>query len=218
MQMLDRLAICLKGAINMKMPFYLIICVAIFDQVNARTMTEIEREISELHNEYVRLRQNPIFVWGSKQKNPSEKQKGATSACNINMARGEERKSYKTKRVVALNPGHVCPIHKVIYVGDRCPASPGCKSGTGIGTGNFCNLGPECDLSYKTWKALKEKMPEGEAREAGLKEIDKSISALREEQSEIKKQQGTSKTQKKSEPSKEPEDSDANADKATKAK
>ena len=174
----------------------LLICALLFLQVDARTITEIEKEISALHNEYVKLQQNPIFIWGSKQQNLSEKLKCATSAYNINIAQGKERKLYKTKRVVTLNPEYVCSIHKAIYVNDHCPVVPGCKSQTKIGTGNFCNLGPEYDLSYKTWKALKAKMPESEAQEARLKEIEKEIADLRAEQTKIKKQQSPNKIKK----------------------
>ncbi len=110
--------------------------------------------------------------------------------------RSRERKLYKTKRVVTLNPEYVCSIHKAIYVNDHCPVAPGCKSETKIGTGNFCNLGPEYDLSYKTWKALKAKMPESEAQEARVKEIEKEIADLRAEQTEIKKQQSPNKIKK----------------------
>ena len=66
----------------------LLICVFLFLQVDARTITKIEKEISTLHNEYVKLQQNPIFIWGSKRQNLSEKQKCATSAYNINIAQG----------------------------------------------------------------------------------------------------------------------------------
>ena len=95
-----------------------------------RTIIEIDKEIVVLRNEYTKLQQNPIFIWGSKQENLSEKQKCATSAYNINIAQGKERKLYKTKRVVTLNPEYVCPIHKAIYVNDHCPSMSGCKSET----------------------------------------------------------------------------------------
>ena len=158
-----------------------------------RTITEIDKEIVVLRNEYTKLQQNPIFIWGSKQENLSEKQKCATSAYNINIAQGKERKLYKTKRVVTLNPEYVCPIHKAIYVNDHCPSMSGCKSETKIGTGNFCNLGAEYDLSYRTWLVLKGKIPESDTQEARLREIEKEIADLRAEQAEIKKQQGTKK-------------------------
>ena len=158
-----------------------------------RTITEIDKEIAALRNERVKLQKNPIFVWGSKQENLSEKQKCATSAYNINIAHAKERAKYKSMRVVTLNPQYVCSIHKAIYVDDHCPVSPGCKSETRIGTSNFCNLGMDYDLSYRTWKMLKEKMPEGEAQEARLNEIDREVSDLRAEQSEILKQQGRNK-------------------------
>ena len=180
--------------------------------VDARTIVEIEKEIRELHNEYVNLQKTPIFVWGSKQQNLSEKQKCATSAYNINIAQGKERNQYKTKRVVTLNPEYICSIHKAIYVSDHCPVAPGCKTETRIGTGNFCNLGPEYDLSYKTWKALKEKIPEGEAQEARLKEIEKKIADLRAEQTEIKKQQSPNKIKNaKTATNKAPSDATANS-------
>ena len=64
---------------------------------------------------------------------------------------------------------------------------PGCKSETKLGTSNFCNLGPDYDLSYRTWKLLKAKMQESDLQEARLDEIEKNIQELRAEQSEIKK-------------------------------
>ena len=76
---------------------------------------------------------------------------------------------------------------------DHCPVMPGCKSEKKIGTGNFCNPGPEYDLSYRTWKALRAKIPESEVQEARLKEIEKEIADLRAEQTEIKKQQSPNK-------------------------
>ena len=64
-----------------------------------RTITEIDKEIVVLRNEYTKLQQNPIFIWGSKQNNLSEQQKSATSAYNVNIAQGKERGKYKTKKV-----------------------------------------------------------------------------------------------------------------------
>ena len=43
-------------------------------------------------------------------------------------------------------------------MGDHCPALPGCKSETKIGTSNFCGLGSDYDLSYRTWKLLAAKI------------------------------------------------------------
>lgn len=56
-----------------------LICTSLLLQVNARTITEIEKEISTLRDEYIKLQKNPIFIWGSKQQNLSEKQKCATA-------------------------------------------------------------------------------------------------------------------------------------------
>ena len=154
-----------------------------------RTITEIDKEIVVLRNEYTKLQQNPIFIWGSKQNNLSEQQKSATSAYNVNIAQGKERGKYKTKKVVTLNPEYVCPVHKVIYVGDHCPALPGCKSETKIGTSNFCGLGSDYDLSYRTWKLLAAKIPESEVQESRLRDIEKEIADKRAEQAELLKQQ-----------------------------
>ena len=154
-----------------------------------RTITEIDKEIVVLRNEYTKLQQNPIFIWGSKQNNLSEQQKSATSAYNVNIAQGKERGKYKTKKVVTLNPEYVCPVHKVIYVGGHCPALPGCKSETRIGTSNFCGLGSDYDLSYRTWKLLTAKIPESEAQESRLRAIEKEITDKRAEQAELLKQQ-----------------------------
>ena len=158
-----------------------------------RTIMEIDKEIVVLRNEYTKLQQNPIFIWGSKQNNLSEQQKAATSAYNVNIAQGKERGKYKTKKVVTLNPEYVCPVHKVIYVGDHCPALPGCKSETRIGTSNFCGLGSDYDLSYRTWKLLTAKIPESETQESRLHDIEKEIADKRAEQAELLTQQRQAK-------------------------
>ena len=166
-----------------------ILCTLLVSVVGyGRTITEIDKEIVVLRNEYTKLQQNPIFIWGSKQNNLSEQQKTATSAYNVNIAQGKERGKYKTKKVVTLNPEYVCPVHKVIYVGDHC-ALPGCKSETRIGTSNFCGLGSDYDLSYRTWKLLTAKIPESEAQESRLRDIEKEIADKRAEQAELLKQQ-----------------------------
>jgi len=165
-------------------------CFVLVSTCNARTITEIEKEIKDLRNEYTQLQQTPIFIWGTKQQNLSEKQKCGTAAYNINIAQGKEWKLYKTKRVVTLNPQYVCAIHKAIYKTDRCPVQPGCKSETSIGTANFCNLGTKYNLSYATWKVLKERIPASEVQEARLKEIEETIFELRAEQAKLLKQQG----------------------------
>ena len=167
-----------------------ILCTLLVASVGyGRTITEIDKEIVVLRNEYTKLQQNPIFIWGSKQNNLSEQQKAATSAYNVNIAQGKERGKYKTKKVVTLNPEYVCPVHKVIYVGDHCPALPECKSETRIGTSNFCGLGSDYDLSYRTWKLLTAKIPESEAQESRLRAIEKEITEKRAEQAELLKQQ-----------------------------
>ena len=167
-----------------------ILCTLLVASVGyGRTITEIDKEIVVLRNEYTKLQQNPIFIWGSKQNNLSEQQKSATSAYNVNVAQGKERGKYKTKKVVTLNPEYVCPVHKVIYVGDHCPALPGCKSETKIGTSNFCGLGSDYDLSYRTWKLLTAKIPESEVQESRLRDIEKEIADKRAEQAELLKQQ-----------------------------
>ena len=154
-----------------------------------RTIREIDKEISTLRNEYSKLQQKPIFIWGTKQDNLREQQKAATSAYNINIAQGKERGKYKSKRVIALNPEYVCPLHKKIFKDDACPEDGNCKAKEKVGTSNFYNLGAEYDLSYRTWKLLKEKIPEADAQEARLKEIEQQIADLRAEQAEVKKQQ-----------------------------
>ena len=167
-----------------------ILCTLLVSVVGyGRTIMEIDKEIVVLRNEYTKLQQNPIFIWGSKQNNLSEQQKSATSAYNVNIAQGKERGKYKTKKVVTLNPEYVCPVHKVIYVGGLCPALPGCKSETRIGTSNFCGLGSDYDLSYRTWKLLTAKIPDSEAQESRLRAIEKEITDKRAEQAELLKQQ-----------------------------
>ena len=154
-----------------------------------RTIKEVEKEISTLRREFTKLQQNPVFVWGTRQENKSEQQKAATSSYNIIAAQGKERSKYKSKRVITLNPEYVCPIHKKVYKNDNCPSDGKCKAKDKSGVANFNNLGNEYDMSYRSWKLLKEKIPETEAQEAKLKELEAKIAELRVEQAEIKKQQ-----------------------------
>lgn len=180
-----------------------------------RTMSEIEKEITELNNEYVQLQKKPIVVWGKKQEGKGLVQKRATSVYNINLAQGSDKKAYKTKTVVSVNPTYICPIHKYEYEGGHCPVgclgygSSGvvvrsvkrannnsrksnydldhCRSEKIFGTSNFCNLGPDYDLSYRSWKLLSDSIPAGEAQEARLKEIESKIDSLKKEKQDLKK-------------------------------
>ena len=162
-----------------------------------RTIVEMEKEISVLKNESGKLKRTPIVVLGSKQDNLSDEQKCATSTYNINLAQSKERIKYRTQKVITINPEYACPIHKCLFVGDHCPGNVNkvkrgmgmsvggesvcCKAETKIGTSNFCNMGSEYDLSYRSWKLLKAKIPEGELQEARLREIDDEIASLRKE-------------------------------------
>ncbi|MCR5413142.1 MAG: hypothetical protein K6F50_00235 [Kiritimatiellae bacterium] len=76
----------------------------------------------------------------------------------------------------------------------------GCKAMDRLGTSNFCNLGKEYDLSYRSWKLMKDKMPESEAQETRLKEIEEEIATLKARAKEILREQGRSRRGKKAEP------------------
>lgn len=158
--------------------------VLLFATANARLVSEIDKDIVKLRNEATALQKNPIVVWGSKQEKLSPEQKKATSRYNINLAQAKERKNYKSKIVITLNPEYVCSVHKLVYENGRAACPSDCKSISRIGTSNFCNLGSQYDLSFRTWNLLKDKMPEGEAQEKRLKEIEQEIRALRDEKLE----------------------------------
>lgn len=161
--------------------------VVVVTSANARLVSEIDKDIVKLRNEATKLQKNPIVVWGSKQEKLSPEQKCATSRYNINLAQAKERKNYKSRTVITLNPEYVCSIHKKVYVDGRPTCSPECKSIERIGTSNFCNLGAEYDLSFRSWNLLKEKMPDGEIQEERLKEIEKEISILQDEKRAVEK-------------------------------
>ena len=172
----------------MKLAVIATILVVVATSANARLVSEIDKDIAKLRNEATKLNKHPIVVWGSKQDKLSPEQKCATSRYNINLAQAKERKNYKSKTVITLNPEYVCSIHKKVYVDGRVACPPECKSIERIGTSNFCNLGAEYDLSFRSWNLLKEKMPDGEIQEERLTEIEKEISILRDEKREVEKQ------------------------------
>lgn len=149
--------------------------------VHARTITEMEKNITSLNNEYIKLQKNPIVIFGGKQENVDDVRKRATSAYNINLAQGKERSAYKTKVVITINPIYVCPIHKCFFINDNCEKAVNCKAKTNIGTKNFAGRGADWDLSYRCWKALKDEIPAGVEQEKRLKEIEDEIAGIRAE-------------------------------------
>ena len=66
-------SINLKGAINMKMLIYLIFCVVIFDQVEVRTLTEIEKPTSDLCAEQSEIKIQQGAIKAQKKAKPSKK-------------------------------------------------------------------------------------------------------------------------------------------------
>ena len=167
-----------------------------------RTTSDVAKDISALNNEFTQLQKNPIVILGSKQEGLSEDQKKATSTYNVNIAQGKERARYKTKKVITVNPTYVCPIHKVLFITDSCPSAFSCKAEKSIGTKNFAGMGSDYDLSYRTWKLLKAKIPEGETQEARLREIETEISALREEMKALKNEESKKAAEKYAKPGK----------------
>lgn len=199
----------------MKTILFVLGCSVVVHALGAdRSIPEIEAEIRALNNEYIQLQKNPIVIWGKKQEGKGQVQKRATSTYNINIAQGSDRKKYKTKKVISINPTYICPIHKYEYEDGHCPVGcigygssyvvvhttrrrndrrrksnhdlDHCRSERFYGTSNFCNLGPDYDLSYRTWKMLADMIPDGEVQESRLREIDAEIGKLKEEIKEIR--------------------------------
>ena len=167
--------------------YYLLGAVFAALSLGGQTIADLDKQISALNNEAKQLNKNPIVVWGNKQEGLSETQKNATSRYNVNIAQTNERKKFKTKVVITLNPEYICPKHNCPIRNAICEKGGNCKAVTRIGTANFCNLGQEYDLSYRSWNLLRQKMDEGQAQEARLTEIENEIKNLRQQQAELKK-------------------------------
>ncbi len=200
--------------------------------LQARTVSEINKEISALENESRKLKKNPIIVLGHKQDNMTDERKKGTSLYNICAAQGKEYSKYRTKNIIAINPVYVCPLHKCLVTDGTCSGSDssscrngmgggiggmggmkrqqgnssrsfggggggGCKAMDTNGTKNYMNLGAEYDTSYRSWKLLRDRIPEGEAQEKRLEEIDEQIKALKAEAKEVYEQQRQERREKR---------------------
>ena len=172
---------------NITIKFCLLGTVLTVLSLGGQTISDLDKQISALINEAKQLNKKPIVVWGNKQEGLSETQKNATSRYNVNIAQTNERKKFKTKVVITLNPEYICPKHNCPIKNAICEKGGNCKAVTRIGTANFCNLGQEYDLSYRSWDLLRQKMDEGKVQERRLTEIENEIKSLKAQQAELKK-------------------------------
>lgn len=166
----------------------------IFADEETKTIRDMEQDIAVLHNEYINLQKNPIVILGKKQEGLTPEQMKASVAYNMNIAQGADRKAYKTKKVVSINPIYICPIHKVQCTRDgkkRCF----CKAMDRHGIANFGGLGSEYDGSFRAWNLLYDKIPEGEAQEKRLREIEEEEKSIKAEIQKKKMEQKTTAKQ-----------------------
>lgn len=144
----------------------------------------------------------------------------------VKVSRTKEFKKYRSKTIIALNPVYVCPLHKCLVENGTCSGGEsssmggmggrpvygngmmgrgsrrgdddegGCKAMKRLGTSNFANLGKDYDLSYRSWKLMKDKMPESEAQEKRLAEIDEELGRLKERKRELMREQSRENSRK----------------------